>query len=356
MVAAILVGDVAGAAVPADEGRRHFLRGMAAIELAKDDVDLAVAVDEFRQAVVLEPGMSSGWFNLAAVQVKLGRFEEAIASYQRYLELAPQAEDAARVRDELVKLEFRMERARTAQSRAGTWIGSDGTFYELTVDGDRITLHTSRRWVTVADVKAIYTLMGARPVGPETQDFRLTLRGDVLQGTWHREAIKADLCTVPEEGGDVKGVVKDQASRMVLRYTRSSYAAPTLMSIFESDHCGGVTVTQRREVELVLRGPVPEAGLSGVRLNLHDDDVDGWEGPLRVTRVVEGSAAHAAGLREKDVIVGIGGEEGNAFSQGEWLWRLRGKPGALVKLQVLHKSEKEPVTVEVALERGFGVP
>jgi hypothetical protein len=356
VLAAVLTGGAAGAAEPAEVARRHFLRGMAAIELAKDDADLEAAIEEFRLAAVAEPGMAGAWFNLAAVQVKLGRFEEAISHYQRYLVVAPQAEDAARVRDELVKLEFRLERTRTAKGRAGTWIGNDGTHYQLTVDGDKITLQASNRWVTVADVKATYTLVGALPVGREVQTFQLTVRGDVVQGTWRREPIKADQCTVPEEGGEAKGRLSDPDSRLVIRYTRNSYEAPTQMSIFESDHCRGVTVTRKRELELVLRGPVAEAGLSGVRLSVHEDDLDGWSGPLRVVEVAKGSAAEAAGLREKDVVLGIDGVDGKDLSQGEWLWRLRGKPGAVVKLQVLHQGEKEPVAVALALEAGFSVP
>jgi hypothetical protein len=329
---------------------------MAAIELAKDDSDLAAAADEFHKAVTIDPAMASGWFNLAAVEVKLGRFEEAMAHYQRYLELAPQAEDAGRIRDELVKLEFRLERVRTAQSRAGTWVASDGTFYDLAVEGDRITLHAGRRFVTKRDVKASYTLMGAQTIDPETHDFRLTLRGDKLQGTWTRQPIKADKCVVPEETAEVKGVLEDRESRMVLRFTRSSYLAPTHMSIMENDRCGGVTVTRRREVELSLRGPLADGGVSGVRLNLHDDDLDGWREPLIVTRVKEGSAAQAAGIQEKDVIVAIDGVSTKGLSEGECLWRLRGKPGAAVKLLVQRQGAAEPIPVALLLEREFRVP
>lgn len=356
VLAAMLVGGRASAGEPAEEGRRHFLRGLAAIEMAKDDTDLALAADEFREAVAIDPGMAGGWFNLGAVEVKLGRYEDAITHYQRYLEVAPQAEDAARVRDELVKIEFRMERKKAAQARAGQWIGSDGTFYEVTVEGDRLSLHTSQRNVTVEDVHAIYTLVGAMPVSREVQDFKLTLRGDKLQGTWHRDPIKADRCTVPEEAGEVKGELQDRESRIVLRYTRSHYEAPTLLSILEDDHCGGVTVTGRREVVLTLRGPLPSAGLSGARLNAHDDELDPWRPPLEVTEVTEGSSAWAAGLREDDEILAINGAEVKDLSQGECLWRLRGKPGTVVALLVLHEGAKAPVAVAVTLEDGYRVP
>lgn len=357
---AVLVGLGAWAAEPAEEGRRRFLRGLAAVEMAKDDSDLAVAADEFRQAVTVDPALAGAWFNLGAVEVKLGRYEEAMADYRRYLEVAPQAEDAARVRDELVKIEFRLERRNAARSRAGRWVASDGTFYDLKVDGERIALHTDQRFVTEADVKSTYTIVGSVPVDQrEVQDFKLTARGDKLQGTWHRGAIKADKCTIPEEGGEVEGRIDDRESRIVLRYNRSSYLARTNLSILSDDSCGEVTVTGKRDVDLELRGPLPGAGLAGVGFDIHDEPgrvftLHGWKGFLTVTVVAEGSAAHQAGLREDDQVLAIDGAEVKTLSAGECLWRLNGKAGTVVSLRVKHDGAEEPVTMSVALEAPKG--
>ncbi|MFA6922311.1 MAG: SUMF1/EgtB/PvdO family nonheme iron enzyme [Gallionella sp.] len=93
---------------PAD-ARRHMIRGVAAIEMAKSNAELTLAADEFRRATELDPSLFAAWFNLGSVQAKLGQFNEAIESYKRYLTLVPKAEDAQKVQDEMIKLEFRQE-------------------------------------------------------------------------------------------------------------------------------------------------------------------------------------------------------------------------------------------------------
>ena len=96
---------------PEDEVRKYFVRGQAAAEMAKSEAGLANAVAEFKKAIEIAPNMAALWYNLALVQAKMGQTREAIGSYQKYLALAPQAEDAGKVRDEIVKLEYRQERA-----------------------------------------------------------------------------------------------------------------------------------------------------------------------------------------------------------------------------------------------------
>jgi formylglycine-generating enzyme required for sulfatase activity len=86
-----------------------MIRGVAAIEMAKSNAELTLAADEFRRATELDPSLSAAWYNLGSVQAKLGQFDAAIESYKRYLTLVPKAEDAQKVQDEIVKLEFRQE-------------------------------------------------------------------------------------------------------------------------------------------------------------------------------------------------------------------------------------------------------
>lgn len=346
----LFAGAASHAGDPAEEGRRYFLRGMAAIEMAKNDSDLAVAADEFRKATEIAPGMAAAWYNLGAVEVKLGRFESAITSYRRYLELAPAAEDAPRVRDEIVKIEFRMERQSVEKSRAGNWVSDDGGFYKLSVDGNRITLHTDARPITEQDVKATYPVAGSIPIREgEKQTFLLEVRGNKLSGTWSRLPIKAELCTVPAEGGDAEGEIVDAKNLIVVRYARSSYLARTGMGVLTNDYCAEVQVVAKRDIETRLFGPLP-GGWIGAYVDINDEPGRimikiGWKGHLFVPSVAEGSPARAAGLRDKDEILAIDGVEVKTLSAGEALWRLSGVPDSEVKLQVLHRKEKEPVTL-----------
>jgi tetratricopeptide (TPR) repeat protein len=92
-----------------EEAQRYMARGMAAVEMAKTPKDYERAVREFEQAAKLAPNWPDVYFNLGSVQAKAGNYGEAMRQYKRYLELAPKAPDAAKVREEIYKLEYRAE-------------------------------------------------------------------------------------------------------------------------------------------------------------------------------------------------------------------------------------------------------
>lgn len=131
MTACIIVGLAAPAfGQNSDEqARKHLVRGMAAIEMAKTDAELAPAAAEFQKATELAPDMAAGWFNLGSVQSKMGQLKDAIASYRRYLVLAPKADDARLVNEEIIKLEYKLELAEAkVLKRDGRFIAyADGT-------------------------------------------------------------------------------------------------------------------------------------------------------------------------------------------------------------------------------------
>src|SRR4030043_168747 len=96
-----------------EEAQRYMARGMAAVEMAKTPKDYERAVREFEQAAKLAPNWPDVYFNLGSVQAKAGNYGEAMRHYKRYLELAPKAPDAANVRAEIYKLEYRAEEKET---------------------------------------------------------------------------------------------------------------------------------------------------------------------------------------------------------------------------------------------------
>ncbi|MHB8109469.1 MAG: tetratricopeptide repeat protein [Syntrophorhabdaceae bacterium] len=100
-----------------EEARRYMARGMAAVEMAKTPNDYKRAVREFEQAAKLAPNWPDVYFNLGSIQARAGRYSEAIWHYKRYLELAPNAPDAAKVREETYKLEFRAEENKARKER-----------------------------------------------------------------------------------------------------------------------------------------------------------------------------------------------------------------------------------------------
>ncbi len=95
-------------AVP-EEARRYLMRGMAAEEMARAPGDFERAAREYGQAAKLAPTWPEIYVYLGSAQTKAGDYRGAMASFRRFLELAPNSPDAGKIRDELYKLEYRAE-------------------------------------------------------------------------------------------------------------------------------------------------------------------------------------------------------------------------------------------------------
>jgi hypothetical protein len=117
MFAAILVlllgvAPVFGQTV-SDEAKRHFDRGVAAAEMAKEPADYELAIREFEQAARLAPDWPDLFYNLGLVQESAEKYADAIKSLRQYLQLAPNAIDAEEVKSRINKLEFKAEQVLT---------------------------------------------------------------------------------------------------------------------------------------------------------------------------------------------------------------------------------------------------
>jgi tetratricopeptide (TPR) repeat protein len=70
--------------------------------MKKGDID--AAIDRFEDAIDAKPGYALPFRYLGDAQEKKGLKKQAAKSYQRYLDLYPHAEDAAKVRKKIEKL------------------------------------------------------------------------------------------------------------------------------------------------------------------------------------------------------------------------------------------------------------
>ncbi|MEN6560778.1 MAG: ankyrin repeat domain-containing protein [Acidobacteriota bacterium] len=86
-----------GQEVPA-EARRHFEAGVAAVEAAASPADYPSALREFEQAARLGPDWPGAFRGLGMVERAAKKYAEAEKSFRRYLELAPNAADADKIR------------------------------------------------------------------------------------------------------------------------------------------------------------------------------------------------------------------------------------------------------------------
>jgi tetratricopeptide (TPR) repeat protein len=76
--------------------------------MRKGDVD--AAIDRFQDATTAKPGYAVPFRYLGEAQEKKGLKRQAIASYSRYLELYPHAEDGDKIRKKIDKLRKETEK------------------------------------------------------------------------------------------------------------------------------------------------------------------------------------------------------------------------------------------------------
>lgn len=336
-----------------EDARRHLVRGAAAIEMAKNDADLALAADEFGKATAIAPEWAFAWMNLGQVQARLGRIPEAMASYKRYLALAPQDKDAARIQDELIKLEFRLEQTTRIQGRAGIWLGSGRGWWSAAPEGNRLVLKCDNEMLSAAELEA-NTFWTDTPKPPH-REFQLEIQGTKVTGSSHRAELPVGKCVVPAEVAEVTGTYDEAAGRLVLSFLRSRVSARTTLNLFlDPVDCAGVRVLEKPTVQVTLYGPLPPGGIGaqvdtaykpgGVFIN-HQ-----WLGHLGVTHVTN-PEAEAAGLQAKDEILAIDGVKVATLDPGDAERRLYGAPGTTVTLSVLHRKAKEPVDIRITRVR-----
>ena len=105
-------GEKEGKTLPeiGDVARKHFDRGMAAVEMAASSNDYEDAITEFKKAVEFAPGWTNAVYNLAIVQEKAGDYEDAMANLKIVMESATSKEEVAEIRSLINKIEYKVEK------------------------------------------------------------------------------------------------------------------------------------------------------------------------------------------------------------------------------------------------------
>lgn len=104
-------------AIP-EEAQRRMIRGRVATKAASDEQGFLRAAEEFRQAVKAAPWLQEGYFNLAVVLDKAGRYSEAVRNLKLYLLAVANPADAKQARDLMFEIEYRQEDAQRAKAVA----------------------------------------------------------------------------------------------------------------------------------------------------------------------------------------------------------------------------------------------
>lgn len=320
------------AATVSEGAQRYMARGMAAVEMAKSASDYALAAKEFEQAAKLAPDWPDIYYNLGSVQSKAGDITSAIKSFQRYLDLSPKSPDAAKVRDEIFKLEYRLEREQLATTLEGTWTGPNGQTFELKLEGVRFQLTRDK----VGDDIIVSTVMGkdyTGPMGDVPLVFSGTLVGDKISGQYLQAAVKVNggNCDMPERKGNFAGTVDIAARQMRIVYNRVMleyhYKFMTLFS--DKIYCRQTKRNDMPGYVLKLnKQPLPGSvsvpnnatgGYLGTTLQKMTEELAKTSGLNKVKgafvlTVNKNSPAEQAGLKSGDIILSFDGKEINEMS------------------------------------------
>ncbi|MFQ6759664.1 MAG: PDZ domain-containing protein [Deltaproteobacteria bacterium] len=335
-----------------EDAHTYMVRGMAAVEMAKSNDELAAAVKEFKKATEIAPTLAPAWYNLGLAQSKIGQLKDAIASYRKYLAMAPKATDSQKVKDEIIKLEYRLEQIEQINAFSGEWVSADGISASIVADGNKLTI-TMNTTVTFAGGTEAWIYDDPIP-SPNVYDsksltFHLESRGSKLLGTLESPEIPpftTGACSLPPEKNQAEGtwengriVLKSNVMKfkVIMNSNDSLFAGPKV-------RCDGIAAIGTMPFALALFGPLGTGGIGAVVSS-------GASGGLMVTEVIAGASAEQAGLRKGDEIIAVDGTELSLLKgDGEKLMKLRGQPGSMVQLVVNRGQEKTDSSP--ATERG----
>lgn len=354
MMSAITVslwgGDVS------DEARRYFDRGMAAVEMAQSPSDYQFAIDEFDKAIAIAPQWGDVYYNLGMVQEKAQRYPEAVESFRKYLKFSPNAADSGTVKSMINKIEFRQEFQAKQQKLSGVWVESDGTPFQISMDGNTIELKTNRRNLS-GDIDEYYGpgigAMSIPTTAVETIAFHLERKANVLSGTWESKETQVEQCTVPKQGGSVEGTIQEKEGRITLQIQRPKlkvfYASPFPLSFETADKCQEVSVIAQRNLTLVFEGPLASGGVGAEVSTVFVPGLImpayGWTGHLTISALLPDSKAADAGVKAEDEIIAIDGIPVSSMKGNEAFRRLHGEVGSEIELSVKREDVKEPLSI-----------
>jgi len=330
-----------------EDAHAYMVRGMAAIEMAKSNDELAAAVEEFKKATEIAPNLAPAWYNLGLAQAKIGQLKDAIESYHKYVALAPKANDTQKIKDEIIKLEYRLEQTEKFNALSGEWISPDGTLSaDITADSGKLIIKMNT--ILLPGSSDLWMYDEQKP-SPNVYDYKtptlhLESRGSKLIGLLElpgNPPFTDGACSLPPEKNQAEGTLEKGRILLKLNTTKFKVVMNSNDSLFASPkvHCDEVAPIGTMPFEVVLIGPLGKGGI-GIKPSLSAS------GGLVVAEVDAGSPAEQAGLRKGDEIIAVDGTDLSLVKEnGEKIMKLRGEPGSTVTLEILRKDNKKSFSV-----------
>lgn len=363
-----LLLSVPGAVAQSDRleaARRHMVRGGAAVEMAianKSPGDLQDAAREFRKATEIAPEMALAWYNLGSVESKLGHHATAIAAYQRYLKLSPKAEDASKVQDEIIKLEYQQERTTKRDKLVGNWSvkmplsHAPGQFatdaYKVTLNGNEFRMEPLSHYHWLGREFRLFTpdflqggkLVPLRVAKIDNPRFAFVgrLEGEKVVGERIRPGFfdATSKCQVGDHRTQFEGRFEDNGEVLVLRFEEPRYRAVwDYKSYFSSSmetECLRLETDPPERMELRF---TPDRFGPGFELAPRGEG----GGPWLVGTVNAGYSASFMGIRPGDRVLAVDGQDTEAMSDAALKGKLWNRPGQTVRVLISRDGWAVPV-------------
>jgi len=86
-----------------EEARQHFMMAKTYLRKAKNEVGYKLAIDEYKQGLLLAPWLPEAYNNLGVLYEMVGNYDEAVSSLKLYLLTDPV--DAEKARDKIIEIE-----------------------------------------------------------------------------------------------------------------------------------------------------------------------------------------------------------------------------------------------------------
>jgi tetratricopeptide (TPR) repeat protein len=267
-----------------ESAMRYVVRGEAKVK-AGGTGSYEAAAEEMEQAVLEAPWFADGYFNLATVQDKAGRFGRAIRNFQLCLFADPQSRGAAAVQAKIYELEVKQEEAIKTLQLLGGWRNLDNA-----------NKNTNFWGVTLKDGK-IY-------IGDEIQVER---KGRALEGFFLITWPTIHNCNIPSERVPITGTISEDGTSMELHYEYSNYQVN-----WQGQVCTGVAllgkVSGRKRLVQESRCRLCMDAENLTPEKARSLGLQGIKGALVLEPYKEGPA-DKAGIRQGDVIVAYQGKE-----------------------------------------------
>jgi tetratricopeptide (TPR) repeat protein len=166
-----------------EEARRYFIEGNALLKAAKAQKGYELAIDAYRQCLLIAPWWAEAYFNYAVALDLANRFDEAVNVLKLYIATNPGGEESRKAQDKIYEIGAKKKLAaqeREESSPQASATREQNKFGDLLrkIDGRRYTHSLSGGYKSIIDVRGKVLVWGnIMPNGEYSEAFCSEMRG-----------------------------------------------------------------------------------------------------------------------------------------------------------------------------------